>query len=73
MRPIAWAGRAQYALDLTGGPDGQQDDVLVREWLRAGVELVGGTAADDTAAAWLRAVAAVIELKQLTRARGGST
>ncbi|MGW2444575.1 hypothetical protein [Streptomyces sp. NPDC001675] len=45
---------------------------LVREWLRAGAELMGGLAADDTAATWLRAVATVIELRQLTRARGGS-
>ncbi|MFF3638007.1 hypothetical protein [Streptomyces sp. NPDC002250] len=45
---------------------------LVREWLRAGAELMGGIAADDTAATWLRAVATVIELRQLTRARGGS-
>ncbi|MFJ8821271.1 hypothetical protein ACIREE_05755 [Streptomyces sp. NPDC102467] len=46
--------------------------VLVREWLRAGSELVGGIAVDDTAATWLRAVATIIELKQLTRARGRS-
>ncbi|MGW7355584.1 hypothetical protein ACWGI0_02585 [Streptomyces sp. NPDC054802] len=47
--------------------------VLVREWLRAGTELVGGTAVDDTAATWLRAVATIIDLKQLARARGRST
>ncbi|WP_406500792.1 hypothetical protein OG936_32680 [Streptomyces sp. NBC_00846] len=47
--------------------------VVVREWLRAGTELMGGIAAGDTAATWLRAVATIVGLKQLTRARGRST
>jgi hypothetical protein len=34
---------------------------------------VGGVAADDTAATWLRAVATVIELKQRTRKRDRNT
>ncbi|MCX4790993.1 MULTISPECIES: hypothetical protein [unclassified Streptomyces] len=46
---------------------------MVREWLRAGTELMGGIAADDTAATWLRAVVTIVELKQLTRARSQST
>lgn len=46
---------------------------VVREWLQAGTELMGGIAADDTAATWLRAVATIVELKQLTRARDRST
>ncbi|PRH79853.1 hypothetical protein C6N75_07325 [Streptomyces solincola] len=43
---------------------------LVRQWLRTGAEQPGTTVADDTAAAWLRAVATLIEVKQLARARG---
>ncbi|MFD4763326.1 hypothetical protein ACFWOJ_32100 [Streptomyces sp. NPDC058439] len=46
---------------------------MVREWLRAGTELMGGIASDDTTATWLRAVATIVGLKQLTRARGRST
>ncbi|MYX97888.1 hypothetical protein GT045_24530 [Streptomyces sp. SID486] len=43
---------------------------VVGEWLRAGAVLAGGVETDDTAATWLHAVATIIELKQLTRARG---
>lgn len=45
----------------------------MREWLLVGTELAGGVPADDTAATWLRAVATIVELKQLTRERGRST
>ncbi|MEV5516496.1 hypothetical protein AB0L50_26910 [Streptomyces flaveolus] len=41
---------------------------LVGEWLVAGTELAGGTAADDTAAAWLHA-SRLLELGRLLVAR----
>ncbi|WP_267889392.1 hypothetical protein [Streptomyces sp. NRRL B-3648] len=41
--------------------------------MRAGTALMGGITADDTAAAWLRAVATIVEVKRLTRARERST
>ncbi|MFJ4840829.1 hypothetical protein [Streptomyces sp. NPDC088746] len=66
------AGGLAHAAELPEPLPGREAAVLVREWLLAGTELVGGVAADDTAATWLRAVATVIELKQLARARGRS-
>ncbi|MFJ4922329.1 hypothetical protein [Streptomyces sp. NPDC088725] len=66
-------GGLARATELPEPVPGREAAVLVREWLRAGAELVGGIAADDTAATWLRAVATIIELKQLTRARDRST
>lgn len=67
------AGGLAHAAELPEPLPGREAAVLVREWLRAGAELVGGVAADDTAATWLRAVATIVELKQLTRARSRST
>ncbi|WP_254709499.1 hypothetical protein [Streptomyces lunaelactis] len=67
------AGGLARAAELPEPLPRREAAVLVREWLRAGTELVGGIPADDTAATWLRAVATIIELKQLTRARGRST
>ncbi|MEU7080250.1 hypothetical protein ABZ938_21015 [Streptomyces sp. NPDC046409] len=66
------AGGLARAAELPEPLPDRDAAVLVREWLLAGAELAGGIAADDTAATWLRAVATVIELKQLTRARHGS-
>ncbi|MER6228149.1 hypothetical protein ACFWXI_00215 [[Kitasatospora] papulosa] len=66
------AGGLARAAELPEPLPDRDAAVLVREWLLAGTELAGGIAADDTAATWLRAVATVIELKQLTRARHGS-
>ncbi|MFJ4124441.1 hypothetical protein ACIP3U_24365 [[Kitasatospora] papulosa] len=63
------AGGLARAAELPEPLPDRDAAVLVREWLLAGTELAGGIAADDTAATWLRAVATVIELKQLTRAR----
>ncbi|MEU5978784.1 hypothetical protein [Streptomyces sp. NPDC047315] len=40
----------------------------VREWLAAAASVSGGVDADDAAARWLKAVATIIELKQLARA-----
>ncbi|MFE9443101.1 hypothetical protein ACFYO2_29880 [Streptomyces sp. NPDC006602] len=40
-----------------------------REWLEAATQLAGGAPADEAAARWLGAVATIIELKYLTRAR----
>ncbi|MFF8322873.1 hypothetical protein ACF06V_37665 [Streptomyces bobili] len=67
------AGGLAHAAELPEPLPRPEAADLVREWLRAGTELVGGVAADDTAATWLRAVATVIELKQRTRARDRST
>ncbi|MFJ2292485.1 hypothetical protein ACIOG7_12415 [Streptomyces sp. NPDC087894] len=67
------AGGLARALELPEPLPRREAADLVREWLRAGAELVGGIAADDTAATWLRAVATIIELKQLTRARRQGT
>ncbi|MEV6406687.1 hypothetical protein AB0M58_27755 [Streptomyces bobili] len=67
------AGGLAHAAELPEPLPRPEAAGLVREWLRAGIELVGGVAADDTAATWLRAVATVIELKQRTRARDRST
>ncbi|MGV9576277.1 hypothetical protein ACWDRZ_06380 [Streptomyces sp. NPDC003509] len=66
------AGGLARAAELPEPLPDRDAAVLVREWLLAGTELAGGIAADDAAATWLRAVATVIELKQLTRARHGS-
>ncbi len=41
----------------------------VREWLEAAASLAGGIDTDEAMARWLKAVAAIIELKQLERAR----
>ncbi|MFD6534360.1 hypothetical protein [Streptomyces sp. NPDC060184] len=67
------AGGLARAAELPEPVPGREAAVLVHEWLRTGAELVGGIAADDTAATWLRAVATIIEVKQLTRARGQDT
>ncbi|MET9427093.1 MULTISPECIES: hypothetical protein [unclassified Streptomyces] len=67
------AGGLAHAAELPEPLPRPEAAVLVREWLRAGTEIVGGPAADDTAATWLRAVATLIEMKQLNRARDGST
>ena len=67
------AGGLARAAELPEPLPRREAAVMVREWLRTGAELVGGIAADDTAAAWLRAVATIIELKQMTRAQGRST
>ncbi|MFI1826946.1 hypothetical protein ACH41E_10950 [Streptomyces sp. NPDC020412] len=40
----------------------------VREWLAAAASIAGGVDADDAAARWLKAVATIIELRQLARA-----
>ncbi|MBO8185254.1 hypothetical protein [Streptomyces spirodelae] len=42
----------------------------VRDWLRAAADLAGGIVVDDLAARWLHAVATVIEVRRVTRARG---
>lgn len=67
------AGGLTRAAELPEPLPRREAAVIVREWLRTGAELVAGIAADDTAAAWLRAVATIIELKQLTRAQAGTT
>ncbi|MEU3859434.1 hypothetical protein AB0F03_18995 [Streptomyces sp. NPDC028722] len=67
------AGGLARAAELPEPLPRREAAALVREWLRTGTGLAGGVTADDTAATWLRAVATIIELKQLTRARGGST
>ncbi|MGW2278699.1 hypothetical protein [Streptomyces sp. NPDC001770] len=67
------AGGLARAVELPEPVPGREAAVLVHAWLRTGAELVGGIAADDTAATWLHAVATIIELKQLTRARGQNT
>jgi hypothetical protein len=41
----------------------------VRTWLEAAAALAGGIDTDEAMARWLSAVAAIIELKQVTRAR----
>jgi hypothetical protein len=41
------------------------------EWLAAAASLAGGVDTDDAMARWLKAVAAVLELKQRERARRG--
>ncbi|MQY10066.1 hypothetical protein SRB5_01700 [Streptomyces sp. RB5] len=42
---------------------------IVRQWLRTAAELDAGPAADETAATWLRAVATIVEVRQLARRR----
>ncbi|MFF1407063.1 hypothetical protein [Streptomyces sp. NPDC058294] len=65
------AGGLTRAAELPEPLPRREAAAVVREWLRAGTELAGGITADDTAATWLHAVATIIELKRLTRARGG--
>ncbi|MEU7282221.1 hypothetical protein AB0A69_26110 [Streptomyces sp. NPDC045431] len=67
------AGGLTHAVELPEPLPRPEAAALVREWLRAGTEIAGGTTADDTAATWLRAVATLIEVKRLNRARGRST
>ncbi|MGW1465758.1 hypothetical protein ACWCPT_15635 [Streptomyces sp. NPDC002308] len=67
------AGGLARAAELPEPVPGREAAALVHEWLRTGAELAGGIAADDTAATWLHAVATIIEVKQLTRARGQNT
>ncbi|MEV1022859.1 hypothetical protein [Streptomyces sp. NPDC050264] len=67
------AGGLARAAELPEPLPRREAAVFVREWLRAGSELAGGVTVDDTAATWLHAVATIIELKQLTRARDRST
>ncbi|MFF7534132.1 hypothetical protein ACFZB2_34195 [Streptomyces bobili] len=67
------AGGLAHAAELPEPLPRPEAAGLVREWLRAGTDLVGGVADDDTAATWLRAVATVIELKQRTRKRDRNT
>ncbi|MCQ6555766.1 hypothetical protein NPS70_21575 [Streptomyces sp. C10-9-1] len=67
------AGGLARAADLPEPLPRREAAVLVRDWLRTGAELAAGPAVDDSAAAWLRAVATIIELKQLARARGRSS
>ncbi|MFG1807413.1 hypothetical protein [Streptomyces sp. NPDC049040] len=67
------AGGLVRAAELPEPLPRQEAAVIVREWLRTGAELAGGIAADDNAAAWLRAVATIVELKQMTRTQGRST
>ncbi|MFE8947465.1 hypothetical protein [Streptomyces sp. NPDC007856] len=65
------AGGLAYAADLAEPLPRAEATAVIRDWLAAGTELAAGVAADDTAARWLRAVATVIELRQLTRAARG--
>jgi hypothetical protein len=67
------AGGLARAAELPEPLPGRQAAGLVREWLRTGTELAGGIATDDTAAAWLHAVATLLERKQAARGRGRST
>jgi hypothetical protein len=62
------AGGLAYAAGLPEPLPSPEATAVVRDWLAAGTELAAGVDADDTAARWLRAVATVIELRQLTRA-----
>jgi hypothetical protein len=64
------AGGLAHAVDLPEPLPRHEAAAVVRGWLEAAAELAGGIAADDSAARWLRAVATIIELRQLTRARG---
>ncbi|MFF9062059.1 hypothetical protein ACF09K_25685 [Streptomyces sp. NPDC014882] len=66
------AGGLARAAELPEPLPRREAAALVREWLRAGAELAGGIAVDDTAATWLHAVATVVERKQLNRARAGA-
>ncbi|MET8246153.1 hypothetical protein ABZV31_18050 [Streptomyces sp. NPDC005202] len=61
------AGGLAHAADLPAPLPRPEAAAVVRAWLRAAAELAGGIEADDTAARWLRAVATIIELRQLTR------
>ncbi|OIJ69785.1 hypothetical protein [Streptomyces mangrovisoli] len=61
------AGGLAYATSLPEPLPSREASAVVRPWLATGAELGAGIAADDTAARWLRAVATVIELRQLTR------
>ncbi|QGV77427.1 hypothetical protein [Streptomyces ficellus] len=63
------AGGLAHAAALPEPLPRREAAVLVRDWLRTGTELTAGTPADDTAATWLHAVATILELKHLTRAR----
>ncbi|MEV6115111.1 hypothetical protein AB0L59_21970 [Streptomyces sp. NPDC052109] len=62
------AGGLAYAAGLAEPLPRPEATAVVRDWLAAATELAAGVAADDTAARWLRAVATVIEVRQLTRA-----
>ncbi|MFB0619066.1 hypothetical protein [Streptomyces sp. AGS-58] len=66
------AGGLARAAELPEPLPRREAAVLIREWLRAGTQLAGGIPADDAAATWLHAVATIIELKRLNRARGRS-
>ncbi|MBX7549758.1 hypothetical protein [Streptomyces sp. NPDC004232] len=61
------AGGLAYAAGLPEPLPSPEASAVVRGWLAVGTELAAGVTADDTAARWLRAVATLIELRQLTR------
>ncbi|MFD3616791.1 hypothetical protein ACFWWT_16430 [Streptomyces sp. NPDC058676] len=71
LAEVVRAGGLAYATELPEPLPRPEASVVVRDWLEAATQLAGGAPADETAARWLGAVATIIELKHLTRARAG--
>ncbi|KOU77631.1 hypothetical protein ADK57_01840 [Streptomyces sp. MMG1533] len=69
LAEVVRAGGVAYAAELPEPLPRPEAAAVVRDWLEAATQLAGGAPADEAAARWLGAVATIIELKYLTRAR----
>ncbi len=69
LAEVVRAGGLAYATELPEPLPRPEAAMVVRDWLEAATQLAGGAPVDETAARWLGAVATIIELKHLTRAR----
>ncbi|GAA3980097.1 hypothetical protein [Streptomyces plumbiresistens] len=75
LAEVVRAGGLAYTAELPEPLPRPEAAAVVRDWLEAATQpvpqqaMAGGAPADEAAARWLGAVATIIELKQLTRAR----
>ncbi|MFF0159947.1 hypothetical protein ACFYRY_20790 [Streptomyces sp. NPDC005263] len=69
LAEVVRAGGVAYAAELPEPLPRPEAARVVRDWLEAATQLAGGAPADEAMARWLGAVATIIELKHLTRAR----
>ncbi|MEV2218234.1 hypothetical protein AB0H86_43575 [Streptomyces sp. NPDC050997] len=69
LAEVVRAGGVAYAAELPEPLPRPEAARVVRDWLEAATQLAGGAPADEATARWLGAVATIIELKHLARAR----
>lgn len=69
LAEVVRAGGLAYTAELPEPLPRPEAAVVVRDWLEAATQLAGGAPVDEAAARWLGAVATIIEVKHLTRAR----